>query len=194
MTTYRLPRRQSGVALPVMLIMMLVLLVTSVYLLRSSNSATLTASNLAYDATLSRAVDVGLHAGFYWLKNDARGQLGADNAEAGYRATFDPASTPRDAAFWNGSAQIEDSDGNAIRYVIHRMCSTGGAWDAAGNSCVQSPVNTSPSAGAVADGESLASDAPAYSSLVRIHYMVTARYDGVRGGNVINQMVVLVGA
>jgi hypothetical protein len=192
------PRRQQGVALPVMLIMMLVMLVTSIYLLRSSNSTTLAASNLAYDATLSRAVDLGLHKGFQWLRNTAiakRSDLDNDDAGDGYVASLsDTALTPRDSAFWAGGVEFEDDDGNKIRYVIHRMCKLGGAFNHKDNRCVQTAANTVKLGTTVAIGESLASDAPTYASSPQLHYVITARLDGARGGNVINQMVVLIGA
>lgn len=196
------PRRQNGVALPVMLIMMLVMLVTSIYLLRSSNSTTLSASNLAYDATLSRAVDLGLHTGFQWLRETAiasRADLNADAAGDGYLASLDTALTPRDSGFWTGSVEIEDDDGNTIRYVIHRLCQNAGAFDAKdedgnSNACIQTAANTVGLNGSVGIGESLASDAPAYAGSPQLHYVITARLDGARGGNVINQMVVLIGA
>lgn len=192
------PRRQQGVALPVMLIMMLVMLITSIYLLRSSNSTTLAASNLAYDATLSRAVDLGLHTGFQWLRDTAiakRSDLNEDHASDGYVASLsDTALTPRDSAFWTGGVEFEDDDGNKIRYVIHRMCRQGGAFNDKDNHCVQTAANTVKLGTTVAIGESLASDAPAYASSPQLHYVITARLDGARGGNVINQMVVLIGA
>lgn len=195
------PRRQHGIALPVMLVMMLVMLVTSVYLLRSSNSTTLSASNLAYDATLSRAVDLGLHTGFQWLRVTAiadRADLNADDADNGYRASLDTTLTPRDSGFWTGSVEIDDDDGNTIRYVIHRLCADAGGYNAVKsgvtNTCVQTAANTVKLGTTVAIGESLASDAPSYASSPQLHYVITARLDGARGGNVINQMVVLIGA
>jgi len=195
------PRRQRGVALPVMLVMMLVMLITGVYLLRSSNSATLAASNLAYDATLSRAVDLGLHEGFQWLHDQAkakRADLNADVAAQGYRSSLDSSLTPRDSAFWAGSVEISEGD-HTIEYVIHRLCARSGAFDGkdeagVGNACVQTAANTVGMNGSVGIGESLASDAPAYASSPQLHYVITARLDGARGGNVINQMVVLIGA
>jgi hypothetical protein len=199
--TFRIvSRRQRGVALPVMLIMMLVMLVTSIYLLRSSNTTTLAASNLAYDATLSRAVDLGLHTGFQWLRETAiakRSDLDADNAGKGYVASMeDTALNPRDSAFWKGSVELEDADGNKIKYVIHRLCKAAGPFNnpKPKNSCVQTAANTVKLGTTVAIGESLASDAPAYASSPQLHYVITARLDGARGGNVINQMVVLIGA
>ncbi|WP_137174273.1 hypothetical protein [Massilia sp. HP4] len=190
-------RRQGGSALPVMLIMLLVMLVTSIYLLRSSNSATLAASNLAYDATLSRAVDFGLHTGFQWLSDTAstaKGSLNADDAGQGYHANFDTTLTPNDENFWADSRLVQDPDGNRIRYVIHRMCSDAGGFSSTGQRCLLTSANTVKIGNRVAIGESLASDAPAYASSPQIHYVITARIDGARGGNVINQMAVLIGA
>jgi len=188
---------QRGAALPVMLIMMLVMLVTSIYLLRSSNSATLAASNLAYDATLSRAVDFGLHSGFQWLSDTAstaKASLNGDDADHGYRAIMDTAWTPNDEEFWRFSTVVQDADGNRIRYAIHRMCASQGSFGSAGQDCVLTSANTVKIGNKVAIGESLASDAPAYASSPQIHYVITARIDGARGGNVINQMAVLIGA
>lgn len=190
-------RRQRGAALPVMLIMMLVMLVTSIYLLRSSNSATLAASNLAYDATLSRAVDFGLHSGFQWLSETAsasKSSLNESDEAHGYSATLDTTLTPNDKNFWQNSVEIEDADGNRISYVIHRMCSQTGGFSKAGQDCVLTSANTVKIGNKVAIGESLASDAPAYASSPQVHYVITARIDGVRGGNVINQLAVLIGA
>ncbi|AWL07217.1 hypothetical protein ACFOHT_26970 [Massilia oculi] len=190
-------RSQAGVALPVMLIMMLVMLVTSIYLLRSSNSATLAASNLAYDATLSRAVDFGLHTGFQWLSETAsadKASLNQDDLARGYHASLDTTLTPKDKGFWDDSFAVEDADGNRIQYVIHRMCRNPGSFSSENQECVLTSANTVKIGNRVAIGESLASDAPAYASSPQIHYVITARIDGARGGNVINQMAVLIGA
>ena len=43
-------------------------------------------------------------------------------------------------------------------------------------------------------GTSLASDSQVYSGTPQLHYVITARIFGPRGGNVVNQMVVLIGA
>jgi uncharacterized protein YpmB len=51
-------RLQRGIALPIMLIMLAVMMVSSIYLLKSSTSTTLTTSNLAYEAALTKAADL----------------------------------------------------------------------------------------------------------------------------------------
>ena len=62
----RLPsaRRQAGLALPIMLIMLAVMLVSSIYLLKASTSTTLTTANLAYDSALGKEADLGVHKAF----------------------------------------------------------------------------------------------------------------------------------
>jgi hypothetical protein len=191
------PRRQRGVALPVMLIILVVMLVSSIYLLKSSNSTTLATANLAYDSSLSRAADLGLHTGFQWLSATAaadKAKLDADDAAHGYLATLDTTQTPSAAAFWVGSQTVTDSAGTSIEYVVHRICALPGAYDNAGNSCVQTAANTSTLGTAVALGDSLATDAPSFAGTPQVHYVITARISGPRGGNVVNQLVVLIGA
>ena len=196
--SYRRFKAERGIALPVMLIMLLIMLVSSIYLLRSSNSATLTASNLAYDTALARATDFGLHTGFRWLSATAatsKAQLDSHVAAQGYRASLNTKDTVRSADFWDGSREVVDPAGNRIRYVIHRMCAMDNmAYSDPGNNCVQTASNTSTLGNTVRLGDSLASDAPVFAGVPQLHYVITARIDGPRGGNVVTQMVVLVGA
>lgn len=193
--------RQRGVALPVMLIMLAVMLIGSLYLMKSSHNATLTTANLAYDSSLSKAADLGLLTGSNWLSATAVGAnkdlLLANSAANGYVATFDPALALTSTAFWTGSVTLTDTAGNTIEYVIHRLCSLTGRYDAAGpppNACVQTTANTSATGSGVQLGESLASDAQDVAGPPQIHYVITARIFGPRGGNVVNQAVVMIGA
>jgi len=190
-------RAQRGIALPVMLIMLLVLLVSSVYLLRSSTSTTLTATNMAYDAALARAADFGLHTGFRWLSQTAganKALLDGHVPAQGYRATLDTTQTVRSSGFWDGSREVVDPNGNRIRYVIHRMCKLDLAYSHKDNACVQTATNTSTLGNTVRLGDSLASDSPVYAGVPQLHYVITARIDGARGGNVVTQLVVLISA
>ncbi len=190
------PRRQGGLALPVMLIILVVMLISSIYLLKSSNSTTLTASNLAYDSAQSRAVDFGLHAGFKWLSDTAGGNkalLNEDLEAQGYLATLDTTLSARSDAFWSGSRTVEH-EGQQVEYVVHRLCLLTGPYDGAGNACVQTADNGSGGGTVMSPGESLAADSPQFASTPKVHYVVTARLSGARGGNVVNQLVVLIGA
>lgn len=189
--------REQGVALPVMLVFLAVMLVGSIYLLKSTHSTALATGNLAYDATLNRAADLGLHKGFQWLSATAAGnkaRLDADDAANGYLSSLNTKLTPRDTAFWVGAQSITDTDGNKVEYVVHRLCARVGRYDAKDNSCVQTSPVTGSLGNAIALGESMASDAPAFDAAPQVHYVIVSRISGPRGSNVINQMIVMIGA
>jgi hypothetical protein len=197
MNAHRIVRRARGIALPVMLILLAVMLVSSLYLLRASTSTTLTTANMAYDSALSKAADFGVLAGSDWLAATARANkeaLNQSDARNGYVATFIPGQGVNDAAFWVGAVTVTDSQNNEVQYVIHRMCSLAARWDSATNRCTQTAANTSTLNNSVALGDSLASDAQAIADAPQIHYVVTARIFGPRGGNVVNQAVIMIGA
>jgi len=194
-------RRQQGVALPVMLIILVIMLISSVYLLKSSNSSTMSASNLAYDAALSKAADLGLHKGFEYLQSQAgknKALLDASDSANGYDATYNPQQSVGTDAFWLNAKTVENTaNGSAtadtIQYVIHRACTTTGRYDV-GNACVQTSANPVPGASKPEAGDSLDVGGAIYNSAPQIHYIITARIFGPRGGNVVNQLVVLIDA
>lgn len=193
--------REQGVALPVMLIILAVMLVGSIYLLRNTHSTTLTTGNLAYDATLSKQADLGLHTAFEWLRSTSttsKNTLTKTDATQGYVAHLDTSQTPRDAqqsGFWAGSKTIAGPDANTlIEYVIHRLCAMDGGYDENNNRCVQSSTAAGAGAGQVPFGQSSAIDTPDYAGTPMLHYVITARISGPRGAIVTNQMIVLIGA
>jgi hypothetical protein len=187
--------RQAGIALPVMLIILLVMLISSIYLLKSSNTTTLTASNLAYDSAQSRAVDYGLYQGYQWLAHTHRTDkalLDRSVSAAGYVARYNAGEGARTPAFWAGSRTVVLGN-QRIEYVIHRMCDMAAPYNSPSNKCVQTTDNPYAAGAALPLGSSLALPTPRYNGIPRVHYLVTARMDGARGGNVMNQMVVLMG-
>lgn len=189
-------RRQRGLSVPIMLIMLGVMLVSSIYMLRSSNSTTLTTANLAYETSLAKAADVGIHQAYAWLSATPRVALWNDVPGAGYRATTNPAPGrgPTDKEYWMGSAKMVDAAGNQVEYVIHRLCTFAGPFDQSqpANSCALMSSKQDPS-GRSGVGDSLSSDAPTYFEAPQLSYVITARISGARGGNVMNQAVVMMG-
>ena len=188
-------RRQRGIALPIMLIMLTVMLVSSIYLLKSSTSTTMTTANLAYDSALSKSADAGLHAGFAYLRSVVnRSDLLINQPAQGYVATLTPTWTVSSAAFWLGAVTLpaNPATGDQVQYVIHRMCTFPGAYNDVNNSCrTTSPRPDSKSSQPF--GRSLALGGPKFLTQPQIHYVVTARINGARGGNVVTQAVVLKG-
>jgi len=187
---------QHGVALPVMLIVLTIMLISGAYLLKASNSSTLTAGNLAYQSALGRAADRALMEGSEWLGSTwttSRASLDADSSANGYVATLNTAQNVRSPAFWVGMKTITDSKGNSIDYVIHRLCSRALPYNDATNQCMQTTANTTTLGTSVALGASLSSTAVNLAGNPQLHYIITARIYGPRGGNVISQLAVLMG-
>jgi hypothetical protein len=195
---HRLSNRARGMALPVVLIILAVMLVGSIYLLKSVNSTELSTANLSYDATLSRAADLGLHNAYQWLSAQAGTNKSAlDNPISG--ATFymptTPATSPNASGFWATAKSVAGDDGTTVDYVIYRLCLLPVAYNATlnnvVNTCVQTTANTAAAGGTVSPGTSL-KVGPVYNTVPQIHYLITSRIRGGRGANVINQMVVLI--
>ena len=187
-----MPRGQHGIAMPVMLIMLAVMLVSGIYLIKSSTSTTLTTANLAYDSALAKAADAGLHAGFAYLRTVVnKAELENNQPAQGYVATLTPTWTASTPAFWSGSVTLPpNAAGDRVEYVIHRMCTFTGPYN--GNDCPKTsarPDAPTP----VAFGNSLALGAAQYATQPQLHYVITARINGPRGGNVVTQAVVLKG-
>jgi len=192
-------RREQGVALPVMLIMLVVMLVSSVYLLKSSNSSTISAANMAYDDTLAKAADLGLQAGFQYLQVRSKADKAlmlVDDTAQGYHAAYDGKTQVNDSAFWDHPVVIAPSAGQPfkIQYVIYRACLRAQSYDVVGNACVQTSENPLSTGSPVALGASLSITSSPYTSAPQIHYLITARIYGPRGGYVVNQMAVLIDA
>lgn len=189
-------RRQHGLALPVMLIILVVMLMGSAYLIKATNSTTMTTTNLAYESTLNKAADLGLVTAFEWLSataNTNKIALDADDATNGYVASLDTTQSVSSSGFWTGKKIITDGD-LSIEYVIHRACSNADAYNAPTNRCMQTTPNPAALGSAVGLGSSLSSNALALAGNPQLHYIITARIRGPRGGNVINQLAVLIGA
>lgn len=188
--------RQQGVALPVMLIVLVIMLISGAYLLKSSNAVTMTTSNLAYQSALNKANDLALLTASEWLSATwaaNKGALDADIPLNGYVANLDTTQTVKSPNFWAGKATVTAPDGNTIEFVIHRMCLTAGEWNAPSNKCMQTTANTFSPGTSVALGSSLSSTTSALAGSPQLHYVITARIFGPRGGNVISQAAVLMG-
>jgi len=180
----------------VMLIVLVIMLISGAYLLKSSNGVTMTTSNLAYQSTLNKANDLALLTATEWLSAtwaSNKVALDANISANGYVANLDTTQTVKSPNFWIGKATVTAPDGNTIEYVIHRICRTPGAWNATGNTCLQTSANTFTPGTSVALGSSLSSTTPQLAGAPQLHYVITARIFGPRGGNVISQAAVLMG-
>lgn len=145
----RLPGVQRGVVLLIALIMLIVLTLGGIALFRQVTTGVLIASNLTFKNAALVAADRGIEAARNWLVSGAA-DLGAANPAAGYFPSWcnisvnaggipdadnngledDCKASPPPSQFdpltynWTNSAvaTADDGNGNAVRFVIHRLC------------------------------------------------------------------------
>jgi type IV pilus assembly protein PilX len=133
--------RQRGVVLFIALIALLVMSLAAVALIRSVDTNTVIAGNLALRQSAMTSADRGAETAMDWIGKKAISNLAAldsNNAAEGYYATYKPTN---DA---NGDGKINDEDdilfvknlvdnsgildtaddgqGNKIEYIVQRMC------------------------------------------------------------------------
>jgi Tfp pilus assembly protein PilX len=143
----RLPRRESGLALLVALLVLVAMSLAGIALVRSVDTASLVSGNIAFRQGASLAGDAGVEAARTYLMAAGNG-LKNDTSGSGYYATRQDAldltgnRTPNNLADdvrWPGTSGASstpiclatDGAGNTVCYIIHRMCDKAGDLDAA---------------------------------------------------------------
>jgi type IV pilus assembly protein PilX len=144
--------RQRGVALFFALIALVAIMLAAVVLVRSVDTSTMIAGNLAFQQSATASGDGGTEAAITWLTgieaaNGAKNVLldpshafNVDNAAAGYYASLDPAKSLTASSgtrfLWTNADSVglaADSSGNTVRYIIQRMCAASGVAVSATN-------------------------------------------------------------
>jgi len=133
--------RQRGVALFFALVCMAAIMLAATILVRSVDTATLIAGNLAFQQSATRSGDGGTEAAISWLNTtqaangtvnvltDTTHPFNNDNAAIGYYSSLDTgrsltAATGTRFVWDNTDSRLVGTDtaGNTIRYIIQRMC------------------------------------------------------------------------
>lgn len=152
-------RRQAGVVLVIALIVLVAMTLAGIALVRSVDITTQIAGNLAFRQSGTQAADAGIEVARKWLLTTSADVTQAGPTGSGYFATFNGGVTSTPAIFnpatfdWTtyGAPPLpEDSSGNIVTYVIHRMCETTGNPGTA--NCVTAP-QTAPLGGSNTDPE-----------------------------------------
>lgn len=133
-------RKQDGVVLFIALIALVTILLAAVALVRSVDTSSLIAGNIAFRRAATSSADTGLESAIAWLsaqqladkdKNpdlDASHVLNNTDKANGYYSNLDESDSDfKSAATWtdqlSGKAG-KDTNGNEVRYIIQRMCRT----------------------------------------------------------------------
>jgi Tfp pilus assembly protein PilX len=173
--------RESGIALVVVLVAILLMAIAAVGLIRMVDTGSLIVGNLAFKQGTTSAADRSTEAAITWLQtNNAGALLYNNNTANGYYATSlseldisgKSSSTARALIDWDGDgcayatsgsyatcltpSAENANNGYTTQYLIARMCKTSGDPNATGNGCskpVSSSSNASPKKGELKYGE-----------------------------------------
>ena len=126
--------KQHGVVLFIALIALVVMSLAAVALIRSVDTNTVIAGNLAFKQSATNSADSGVETAIAWLSSTAVNDANAlknDSLKNGYFATSagdaeELADNSMALATGSNITNGTDSSGNTIRYVIQRMCTTVG--------------------------------------------------------------------
>lgn len=131
--------KQRGVVLFFTLVALLVMSLAAVALIRSVDTGTMIAGNLAFKQSATSSGDAGIEAAVNWLATiqaanltvnvltDATHPFNVDNPTAGYYSSLNTALSLTDGSGiqWDNNDSVlvgTDGSGNTIRYVIQRVC------------------------------------------------------------------------
>lgn len=136
---------QRGVVLIIALIVLVAMTLASIAMVRSIDTSTIIAGNLAFKQSGVASGDAGIEAAVTWLSANGD-SLTADSPTNGYYATSQDSldltanTTPTNTADdlnWSDGAKVKklakDAAGNEVAYIIHRMCNSAGALN--GSTC-----------------------------------------------------------
>ncbi len=184
-------RKQRGVVLFIALIALVVMSLAAVALIRSVDTNTIIAGNLAFKQSATISADTGMESAIEWLNNNTA-SLATDsgaNQASGYYSTSDSGLSLTADSTWTeansahaGEAGCPDTgscisgldgngtdeSGNNIRYVIERMCTVTG--DPTPEACL---FGTTADEGCIRVGDPACTGQPVLSPMYRVTTKVT---------------------
>lgn len=180
---HRSLRANRGVILIIALIVLVAMSLGGIAIMRSVDSTTLIAGNLAFKQRALHASDTGVTAALNWLMTN-KAVLANDDTGAGYYSSQDFNWT--NTAAWTNEVVVgTDAANNRVSYVIHRMCTcantpyNGTCVSGAANQCgIDTPTNTTNPA--PVEGDSYRVDGVRFSVPGSVYYRVTVRTLGPR--------------
>jgi Tfp pilus assembly protein PilX len=190
-------RRQRGAVLFIALIVLVAMSLAGIAIMRSVDTATLIAGNIAFKESTVNSSDNGIEQAYLWLIAN-RTTLATNNAGQGYFSARADLNW-NDLGSWASAVTVApapDAAGNTISYVVHRMCNC--ADTAYNGNCATGEANQCAldiAAGVApppAQGDSFTVGAAGYLQDPRVFYRITVRAQGPRNTSSFVQAMVSV--
>lgn len=191
------PSRARGAVLFIALIVLVAMTLAGIAMMRSVDTATLIAGNIAFKQGTIQSSDSGIERAYQWLLAN-RPALASTNTGQGYFSARADLNW-NDPGSWANAVTVvpgPDPAGNTMSYVIHRMCNcanTGYSGNCATGEANQCALDIA--AGAApppAQGDSFTVGSPGFLQDPQVFYRITVRAQGPRGTTSIVQTMVAV--
>jgi type IV pilus assembly protein PilX len=178
--------RQQGIALMMALIVLVAMTLAGIALMRSVDTTSIIAGNLAFQQSATHSADLGTETALTWLQTNNNPALWLHVKAQGYAASRqDPAANQTWDAFWTAvlanpaNPQVvtlpqSATTGNTVSYAIQRLCNGTGDPTSPSVDC-SVPQSSGSSAG---NSKTAGTVALLYNSA--IYYRITVRVAGPR--------------
>lgn len=190
-------RSQRGVVLIVALVVLVAMSLGGIAIMRSVDTSTLIAGNIAFKQRTLAGADIGLETAIKWIA-DNRTNLNNDNASAAYYSSLSRVVGQRFAwespTAWSAAKDVgTDASGNQIHYIIHRMCAFPSlSFNNPNQMCATDRGAGEAVIAAPGEGASAVAGGPGYATPPQIYVRVTVRSAGPRNAVSYVQAMVLV--
>jgi type IV pilus assembly protein PilX len=165
-------------------VVLVAMTMAGIAMMRSVDTATLVAGNLAFQQAATKASDKGIEAAMLVIQSKSTGNTTQiDDATSGYFATLRAADSPSATTSWqsfwasnfaaSANSLTVDQFGNTVYFVIHRECANA-APAGSGGQCVASPAVTASTGNAQEAGE------VQLTGSSQVYYRITVRVTGPR--------------
>jgi len=194
--------RQGGTILIIALIVLVAMTLAGIATMRSVDTATITAGNIALRQASVNAADQGIQAGVNWLTANLGPTLVNDShqpgtASKGYFSSV-AANDPDwyEPLNWSEAGQLNngnpDAGGNVVFFLIHRLCPVPNCDTS--DTCGSNPPNicasTLSTAALTGQGSDQTRPTDSHTQVPATHYRVTAKAVGPRNSISIVQSLV----
>ena len=172
------PHAERGVVLFVALIVLVIMALAGVGMMRQSTSSVSVAGNLAFRQNAMSAADLAVEAGRVWYINQSAAVRNSDLLAQGYHSSWEAGgSVDPSQLTWDDTQSLlvasDDTTGNEVRVMIHRLCQTA---NLAENAVAQKCVSSTAKEGGNKDAADYSGFA--FANLPTVFFRVTARVRG----------------
>jgi type IV pilus assembly protein PilX len=179
------PGAQRGYMLMLVLVALVAMMVSGIALVRSMDTNTLVAGNLASRNATVNSADAGVQAAVNWIQaNSTTGALNADAAASGYYSHGDDQAWTS-GTFWSTwtGCTFTNAARNQVSWSVSRMCKLTGNPTDSGNFCASLNGSTS-------NGGSYSSDAINFTGSPKYFYRITIQVVDTRNSSTLSQAFV----